>query len=311
MKKRLWAVLAAVALLLTGCGGSAKSDSLYQTSVEETWAAAGEIVDNNGISGSQMDSDPSQGRKWIVTIDLAAETEDMDALLSQVQQKTAELGGYVENQDIYNGSAYASQRYRRAELTLRIPEDRAENFVTEVEGQSNVTSHSKSVEDVTLRYVATESRINALKIEEERLLALMEQAQDLSDLLEIESRLTDVRYELENISSQLRLMQNQVDYATIYLSVSEVRQFTSVAERTFWQRISDGFRRNLKGLLEAAEDFVVWLLSSLPTLMVLAVLIAVVVIVCRRISKRCREKRRAKWMAMQNAQDPDRDPKQE
>ena len=130
MKKRLWAVLAAVALLLTGCGGSPKSDSLYQTSVEETWAAAGEIVDNNGISGSQMDSDPSQGRKWIVTIDLAAETEDMDALLSQVQQKTAELGGYVENQDIYNGSAYASQRYRRAELTLRIPEDRAENFVT-------------------------------------------------------------------------------------------------------------------------------------------------------------------------------------
>ena len=183
--------------------------------------------------------------------------------------------------------------------------------MTEVEGQSNVTSHSKSVEDVTLRYVATESRINALKTEEERLLALMEQAQDLSDLLEIESRLTDVRYELENISSQLRLMQNQVDYATIYLSVSEVRQFTPVAERTFWQRISDGFRRNLKGLLEAAEDFAVWLLSSLPTLMVLAVLIAVVVIVCRRISKRSREKRRAKWMAMQNAQDPNRDPKQE
>ena len=69
--------------------------------------------------------------------------------------------------------------------------------------------------------------------------------------------------------------------------------------------------RQFADRLEAAEDFVVWLLSSLPTLMVLAVLIAVVVIVCRRISKRSREKRRAKWMAMQNAQDPNRDPKQE
>ena len=55
-----------------------------------------------------------------------------------------------------------------------------------------------------------------------------------------------MRYELENRASQLRLYDNQVDYATIYLSIDEVQEYTPVEEPTVWERISGGFVSSIK-----------------------------------------------------------------
>lgn len=78
--------------------------------------------------------------------------------------------------------------------------------------------------------MAITSRITALETEESRLLELLAAAANMSDLLEIESRLTEVRTELEKVKSQLRIYENQVSYGTIYLTVSEVKEYTVVEE---------------------------------------------------------------------------------
>ena len=125
------------------------------------------------------------------------ETEDLDALLANVDARINELSGYVEQKEIYRGSLYANRVYRRAYLTIRIPAEQTDFFVEKVGEFSNITSSTEDVEDVTLQYVATESRITALKTEESRLLELLAQAKNMDELLLIESRLTDVRTELE------------------------------------------------------------------------------------------------------------------
>ena len=131
-----------------------------------------------------------------------------------------------------------------------------------------MVSSSRSAEDITLSYVDTETRITALETERERLLELMEQAETMSDLLEIESRLTDVNYELERYGSRLRTMDNQVSYATIYLSVREVKEYTPVAEQTLWEKISSGFLDSLKGLGTGIVNFFAWIVIKLPYLVV-------------------------------------------
>ena len=98
--------------------------------------------------------------------------------------KISGLGGYVEDQDSYNGSMYSSRRYRSASLTVRIPAERVDEFTEEMSGIANVVSTNLSREDITLSYVATESRVKALQTEEARLLELMEQAETMADLLE-------------------------------------------------------------------------------------------------------------------------------
>ena len=152
----------------------------------------------------------------------------------------------MENREVYTGSRYSSYRSdRNANLTVRIPKDKLDEFVSHVENESNVTSSNETSDDVTLSYVATQSQMTALQKEEERLLALIDKAANLTELLELEKRLTEVRTELENVTSQLLLYDNLVDYGTVDISISEVQTLTPVEEPGFWTRITTGFMESL------------------------------------------------------------------
>ena len=235
-----------------------------------------------------------QNQKLIRTIRLNAETEDMDILLSQVENRVAELGGYVEAREIYNGSMYNSKRYRNASLTIRIPAAKLDSFVDHVGQVSNITNNVETTDDVTLQYVSIESRIKALQIEEERLLELLAQADNMSDLLTIESRLTDVRYELENITSQLRVLENKVNYGTIHLDVSEVVEYTEPEPENGWQRMGKGFVNSLKGLGNGLKEFFIWLVTALPYLVLIGGIVVAVIFIIRGSVRRKRRKNAAK-----------------
>lgn len=304
MKKlaSLTLVLTLLLSLLTGCGGSSSApmaDYGYKqeaaVEMEETPMAM-DMAASNSLTGSGARESGAipENRKWIITVNMSAETEDLEALLVSLDKEIAALGGFVEDQNIYNGSSYSSRRYRNASLTVRIPAGDVDRFTQEVSGLANVVRTNKNLEDITLSYTATESRITALETEEARLLEFMVKAENMSDLLEIEARLTDVRYELEQYSSRLRLYDNQVDYATIYLDIEEVQEYTPVEEETFWEKISGGFKSSLKGLGEDLEELVVWIIVSSPYLLVYAVVIFGIFLAVRAARKKTRVRKQKK-----------------
>lgn len=286
MKKIIALLLSCLLLggILAGCGADT-----------ETYAENGAVMDMEdmleapaaGLVGSTADSSTGSStqyadQKLIKTVDLRAETEDLDAMMTQLAEQIRTLGGYTEYQNIYNGSNYSSYRSRSAELIIRIPADKLEGFLTEVEGFSNVISKTESVDDVTLQYVDTESRMEALQAEHDRLVELMEKADNLTDLLTIEERLTEVRYQLESVASQLRVMENRVSYATIELYIDEVEVLTEVEEPTVWERISTGFMKNLRNLGDNLVNLFVWIVTYSPQLLILAALAGLIVWLCRR-----------------------------
>jgi len=300
MKKFVSLTLAVLMVLslLSGCGGSSSvsADRGYaepaapavkeEMAVEVPMMMATGTVANDSIAEAGQ-SVPNTEQKLIKTIRMEAETEDLDALLPQISAKISALGGYVENQELYNGSSYSSYRYRNANLTVRIPAEQLNGFVEDVKGVSNVVSYNESTESVTLQYVSTESRMKALEVEQERLLELLAKAENMSDLLEIEARLTDVRYELESVTSQLRVLANQVDYATVHLYISQVKVYTETEEQTVWQRIGSGFKENIRDMGENLTDFFVWLVTYSPQLLLWAAVVAITVTVLKkRIAKR-------------------------
>lgn len=296
MKARKWLpilLILLVLLALAGCGATA-TDSVemnaaaYDQAVAETYGEV--LTDGDSLSTGTAATE----RKWIITINMRAETEDLDVLLAGLNDKIEALEGYVESRQIYNGSAYSSySRYRSASLTVRIPAESVDQFTEHMAGISNVVSSNQEMDDVTLSYVAVESRMKALQAEEDRLLELMGQAENMTDLLEIESRLTQVRYELESVTSQLRVYDNQVDYATIYLSLSEVTEYTVVEEQTVWQRIGSGFLASLKGVGNFFVEVFVFLIANLPYLVLFGGIVWLIVWLCRRGRKRRAAKRAA------------------
>ena len=303
MKKYISCLLAMVLVLglLTGCGGASesvayKSEANYDYAMEAAEAAPMEM--DSGLStgsGAEMtEAAVPENRKWIVTVYLSAETEDLDTLTASLDERIASFGGYVENQSVYNGSAYETYRRRNANLTIRIPADKTDSFVESVGEVSNVTSQEKNREDITLTYVATESRMNALQTEETRLLELLAQAETMEDLLTIEERLTDVRYELESVTSQMRLYDNQVDFATIHLNIREVKEYTPVEEPTFWERITEGFADSIEGVGEGIVDFIAWVIIASPYLVVYGIILVVAIFLVRRLRKSCKARREAR-----------------
>lgn len=301
MKKYLAFLLALLmtAAMLTGCGSSsapAAQDSMENGVAEEMMEAPGAAEPLYGSSVSSSTSDAASGeyrseQKLIREVSIDAETEDLETLLTALTEQISALGGYIENQQIHNGSSYSYYRYRSASLSVRIPAENLDSFVGEVQGLSNVVSYNESADDVTLSYVATESRVAALEAEEKRLLELMDKAETMSDLLEVEERLTEVRSDLESTASQLRVLANKVSYATVYLSLEQVEVYTEVEEPTVWERITGGFSENLKNIGEGLVDFMVWAITYSPQLIFWAAVIIVAVTFFRRSAKKQREKR--------------------
>ena len=137
-------------------------------------------------------------------------------------------------------------------------------------------------------------------ITEARLLELMEQAEPMSDLLDIEERLTEVRYQLEDYTSTLRLYDNQVDYATVELRVNEMEKYTPAEQRGFWQKITDGLSDSIVDLGHAIVDFISWLIIDLPYLLVIALLAWLATALTRRCLRSKKAKKQAKAEAKEN-----------
>ena len=295
MKK--WLALVLVSLLVcTLAFGCAKAND---GAIAEKGEALMGDTGGTSVDGSDVLTDSVQststatnpGQKLIRKIWLDAETESMDPLLESINQRVTELGGYIESRDIYNGSQYSGSRYRNAELTIRIPADKLDSFVQHVTDNANITSNKETADDITLSYVATESRLKALQTEETRLLELLAEAKDMSDLLQIEDRLTEVRTELEQVKSTLQVYDNQVNYGTVNLSVSEVKEYTVVEEpETVWERIGAGLKESMDNLGNFFTDFFVVIVVSLPYMAILLVP-AVVVLLLIRWGRRRRAKK--------------------
>lgn len=293
VRKLLCALLALLLLLsLTACGGAAKSEAMDNGAEIYYEAPAEGAMDTELKTESTAAAVLPADRKLIRTIHMEAETEDLTALLDNLTARVTGLGGYVESKELYNGSSYSGYRRRNLSMTVRIPAEQADAFVSQVGENANVVSSSESVEDVTLQYVDTESQVKALETEQARLMELLAQAETLEDILQIEARLTDVRYELERYASYLRTLENQVSYATVYLTITEVTEYTPVVEEepTMWQRITDGFGRSIRNIGKDLKEFIIWIIVNSPYLLIWGVIIAAGVVLLRRRAAKKRKK---------------------
>lgn len=251
----------------------------------------------------------NSGRKMIRTVNLAVETTEFDQLVTNITAVVSRLNGYIEQSDISGNSisgSYNNQRY--AHLTVRVPADQLDSFIAQVSEQGNITYKSESTQDVTLQYTDIESRKKALTVEQERLWELLAKAESIESIIALEQRLSDIRYQLETMESQLRTYDNQVDYSTIYLNINEVKVFTPTAPDSVSQRIQKGFSANWEHVSTGLVNFFVWFISCLPSFLLLAIIILILWFMIHLLQKRSNKKgtglRRTRFRPFSQKQNP-------
>ena len=294
MKKTLFSILFSLALAasLAGCGGAASStaaarasyssmDSAPQAYAADAGGTAAEAAGTSDLSDAVQNSAdllPQDGRKIILNATLSIEALDFNATCTALARAAQSCGGYVSSTSI-DTPAYEGA-YRTAYYQFRIPAEQYSVFLEGAGSAGNLVSKQESTQDVTSAYVDVEARLKSLKLQEERLYAMMEQAGDLETLLAIQNQLTEVQYQIESYTAQQRTYDDLISYSTVDVTVEEVKQITEKTE-TFGDRVSDAFRRSWRDFGYGAQDFAVGFVAALPTLLVLAVLAAVAVTAAR------------------------------
>ena len=308
MKKSLSAVLlcaAVLALTLTACGSKAYGDYESPRAADNGYTGyANEALESKadgstGLTDNLSNETPDAARKIIQRVNMEVQTKTYDALIKAIKDKMTACGGYIESS---RENSYGS---RNAEIVLRIPAERLTEFTGTVEQEGTVVSSHTTTDDVTLAYVDIESRVSALRAEQTSLLAMLEKADNLNDLLTIQSRVTEVTAELESYESRLRTYDSLVSYSTVTLNIYEVERVEPVKELTPFEEIAQNLRNNCEDIGAGFVSFFVWFVSALPYLVLLAAAVLIVWLIIRRRVRKSRQKKAEKASA---AQPPFEDP---
>lgn len=325
-------------LVLVACGSNGAADNTvaaeaydmgmdsYAESdygfVEETIseeAVAEDSENRTSSSDSSKAETVSDNRKLIKRTNLSLETLEFDEFINSLETLVEESGGYVEYLDQSNESYY-SDYGRYASYTIRIPASKLDTFVDQVGNMASVESKNESVTDITLSYVDLESKKEMYEIEQDNLLELLDRADTIEDMIVIESRLTEIRYQLQSMESQLRTYDNLVDYATITIYVDEVVRLEPEEEAPAGERIRVGFSNSMAEVFERAREFGIRFVIALPViiydLLILAIIGGIIFLIVKLILRKNKKKKakmqeqleqqrrlQQQWMERQRAQE--------
>lgn len=316
------AVLVVLALSLAGCSSSSsvresghvepqyKADyngysmmDAEEYAYDYGFAASGAAVDNTwgtdltASERAEVKDDIKQDlnpEKIIYSADATVETTDFETAIGRLSVLIAEKGGWIESSSIngvnYSNIARGHKTTRSASYTIRVPNDKFDSLVGSLSDIGNVPYNHIYTENVTAQYYDTQARLDTYQAQEKRLVQLLDEAETVSDVIEIENELTEVRYRIESVQTSLRNWDRRVSWSTIYLTVNEVFEYTPVKERSYfgklWDALKDGF--------ENLGDVFIGFVEALPVLLFIGAILFAAVCLVRFLCARGKARRARK-----------------
>jgi hypothetical protein len=295
-KKYFWfSVICLIAMFFSACSAkNLASGGTADTSLPEAGWSSDTVTQGTTQENGETPQQDYGGHKVIKTAVMEIETKNFDGDLEHIQQKAEEMGGYVASMSV---SGTKPENYgdggRRAELTLRVPQNDLDSFMEDTRGLSDVIYENLDTEDITNSYMDTQSRLKIYQTQYDRLLELLEKAEKMEDIITLENELTRVTYEIESLTSSLEQWDDLVDFSTVTVTLYERSVFSSVtgSGESMGSRMKEGLLNSLNDIARFFENFLVGFVSALPVLVLLAVIgLAVFLIVKGILRKRKKRK---------------------
>ena len=302
MKKTITILLAlTLALTLAGCGRSASTGNSFYAADKAAPAEAaeayweGDYVTNESVTstayGGTEAAPARREAKLIYTAELELETTAFDDALAALDDLVAESKGYYEDRSIRQGG----HSYRYGSFTIRVPAAAYDDFCRQAGEVCHLLYANSSAQDISDSYYDTDSRLQSARAKLARLQELLAKAENMQDIITIESAISDTQWQIDNLSGTLRDYDSLVDYATVNIELREVYQLSDAAQAplTFGQKLAGSFTSGLRSVGSALEDFAMWLAYSWVWLLVIAAAAVVVLRIARRRGFRLRKKKKA------------------
>lgn len=293
--------------------GKSSANTGYPTAAEAPASAAPEAMPmpapapgdyaDGGVGGTESDEagttkavfgESAQAlatdRKIINEGSAQIETKDFDKSIAAIDRMISQAGGFVESRNI-QGNGINTSDLRYATITIRVPADKFNDIMNNMSSVGTVTQKNTKGTDITDQYIDQEARLKTLKVQEQTLMDIMAKAQKLEDVITLESRISDVQYEIESIQNQLNNYDRLLQYSRISININEVVAITEVKPiaRTLGDKMTEAFKGAIQAFTGGLENFTLWLVANWILFAFFAVLILVFIII-RVLYKRKKHK---------------------
>jgi hypothetical protein len=281
-------VVAACAGSSAASPGSAVGEPAGVASAAPAASAGGRndaLGGDTGGSGGNLSAPgaPVDDAKIVRTGSLQLTVANVDTALQSGRDTVRGFGGYVgASQEQRDGDQLV------ATITYRIPVARWEDALDALRRLGTVIGEQTQATEVTGQLVDLDARIRNLKASEAALVGYAQNAPKISDLLEIEARLTDTRGQIEQLSAQQAALSDQVELATLTVTYgTEVVAVTQAAAH--WDPAAEVDRASAT-LIGVVQDvisvLIVLAIVWLPILVTIGAIVAIGLLVARRLGWR-------------------------
>ena len=257
-----------------GSTGSSTGSSQGETAVPPVPIAGG--VGNTGSGGAAV----QDGARIVRTGSLQLDVKDVKTSLNAARDAITGMGGYI-------GASQQSNDDKTilATVTYRIPESRWEEALAALRSLGDEVGEKTDAAEVTNQIVDLAARIRNLQASETALVGYAANAAKISDLLDVESRLTDVRGQIEQLTAQQKNLENQAAYGTLAVTFgTEVAAVQKAAAQWDPKTEVDRAGASLIGFLQTLTTAGIWFaIVWLPMLIALAIVLAVGLMIARRL----------------------------
>lgn len=279
MKKRMFIALVLVVvltlfLLVSGCGSRQGADDSY----DEAPGAPGydwdrgetappkEGMENDYVSEEQMGSGAYGQRYAIKTGEISVDVEDIKDSEAKIRSFVEGKGGFIASSNFYSDP---QGDYQSSSLMVRVPQQHFDATMLFLEEEVGKKTYSNTGEnDVTLQYVDMEARISNLTRQEERYTEILEKAETVEEILQIERELVRIRGDIESLTAQFIHLRDRVSLATITISlrrtVTATPGVTAIGFEGAWERAKIALTESLNTLINGAASFFVFSFRALP-----------------------------------------------
>lgn len=202
------------------------------------------------MSNSAPQEQAKVAEKIKKTAHLSISVDDYKKARIAIEHLLKADNAYIGNENEQN-SAYSIYNT----LLIRVSNKNFESLINKLILLGRVTSKTISAEDVTAQFIDIQSRIKSKKEIEKRYLDILSKASKVSDVLEIEQKLGEIREQIEAKEGELKYLSDQVDYSSINLTVQQDFEYTPSDKPGFWGRLVNAFINGWHGFLSVLVGF--------------------------------------------------------
>lgn len=277
-------LLLIMSIALAACASGASAPQIGGDDLAGGASAAPRAPDGQGETPGDGVGAPIDDSRIIRTGSMQLEVRDVPTALRTARDGIRAMGGYIGASETYDevGRPFAT-------ITYRIPVDRWEDALDLLRGlngqTTKVVAERTEAVEVTGAVLDLEARIANLRASETALQKIAADAVRVTDVLEVEARLTQVRGEIESLSAQLKDLEDRADFATLTVSFG-VPDVAIVRATRDWDPVAI-IDEASASLIELGQDLVgasIWfIIVWLPLLLVLAILFVILRWVLRRL----------------------------